>query len=871
MEVNLEIQPIGFARIHVLSIFPAGRTPESFACLFANISGVPRDDTQRNGNEVVTGLTLREWVDRVHSEGGLCIGAHVNNKNGVRLAFRQAARDVLKLFQEDTSIEAEREVDIPDVLKNYLFDSGIDAIEVHKSDDVQHYRWVSEANGQTRSIATLLTFNAHTCEAFDRKERVTHVKMTSLDFDGLRGALRFPDTRIRFPHNLPTAPNPRLLGISIKGSNESFFEDVTLALAENLNCIIGVRGSGKSTIIEALRYVFGYNRSLNDLGKQMAEGIREMQNANLTGTMVRVAYRTRTGEDRILQATFDDKADYATKVFAINGDQLEIVDVEECGEFPLRLFGWSELETLGRVPTKQRDLLDRLIPDLAPATRRRDAIRQRLQVNRGNVAQCLAELRAAFEHNGSEITRFREFTNDFNTLNTEEVQVLFAALDLAKAKRRLLWQVDENVAEQMRRVHEIATISLRTSIDELLTQGNDELREWWHGSELQSLGLVAAETDASGLARQLSERLTAFGSTLAVRLGALDREVEKVEQDLQRKFDQEGNDSMQRIADLRQNAEQRLATVRESRRKYLAGWNTLEELLEERDAICEELVSVQNEIAGIRAKHNSAVEKTLNRFLPAWMKVSIDFRAGQDKTQYANALKTVVPGRANNVNTARIRQALEQHYDPVSCARMALRSEFGGLIGRTTSLGDKDVSIGQEEVDSWSSKISPYDRHDGADVQILAEDGERLGALLDLQETPWDDFATILLDGGPVNEKSPGQRASAMLPLIALAEEAPLVIDQPEDNLDKRLIGTVLMQVLAELKEKRQITVCTHDPNILVGGDAEQVIVLKAVSSTRGVVESHGSIDNPHIVETVIDLLEGGAEAFETRRRRYHL
>jgi ABC-type protease/lipase transport system fused ATPase/permease subunit len=193
------------------------------------------------------------------------------------------------------------------------------------------------------------------------------------------------------------------------------------------------------------------------------------------------------------------------------------------------------------------------------------------------------------------------------------------------------------------------------------------------------------------------------------------------------------------------------------------------------------------------------------------------------------------------------------------------------LVGEHRDVAGKETTVSKADVEDWESKIAPFDLHDGADVPIILDQGTRLNAVLDLQETPWDDYATILLDGGPVSEKSPGQRASAMLPLIALAEETPLVIDQPEDNLDKRLIGTVLMQVLAELKEKRQITVCTHDPNILVGGDAEQVVVLRAESSRRGMVEAHGSIDNEQIIKTVVDLLEGGAAAFETRRRRYEL
>ena len=179
------------------------------------------------------------------------------------------------------------------------------------------------------------------------------------------------------------------------------------------------------------------------------------------------------------------------------------------------------------------------------------------------------------------------------------------------------------------------------------------------------------------------------------------------------------------------------------------------------------------------------------------------------------------------------------------------------------------LSFTADDAQMVDDKTRPFEKCDPADVDIMAEDGNRLEAILDLQETPWDDFEAILLNGGPVNAKSPGQRSSAMLPLIALAETSPLVIDQPEDNIDKRLIGSVLMKVLAELKEKRQIIVCTHDPNILVGGDAEQVIVLEAESDRRGKVASHGSIDNNDIIGLVVDLLEGGAEAFETRKKRY--
>ncbi len=110
-------------------------------------------------------------------------------------------------------------------------------------------------------------------------------------------------------------------------------------------------------------------------------------------------------------------------------------------------------------------------------------------------------------------------------------------------------------------------------------------------------------------------------------------------------------------------------------------------------------------------------------------------------------------------------------------------------------------------------------------------------ALLEIDELEWDDKVSILRNKQPVENASPGQRSSAMLPLIALAETVPLVIDQPEDNLDNRLVGKVLVDILAKLKEKRQIIVCTHNPNIVVLGDAEQVIVLNAIDNTHGQVD----------------------------------
>ena len=108
-----------------------------------------------------------------------------------------------------------------------------------------------------------------------------------------------------------------------------------------------------------------------------------------------------------------------------------------------------------------------------------------------------------------------------------------------------------------------------------------------------------------------------------------------------------------------------------------------------------------------------------------------------------------------------------------------------------------------------------------------------------------------------------------MLPLIALSDNVPLIIDQPEDNLDNRMVGQTLSSILSRLKEHRQIIVTTHNPNIVVGGDAEQVVVLDAPTARSAKVDLTGSIDDDEIIDAVIKIMEGGREAFEERHRRY--
>ena len=119
----------------------------------------------------------------------------------------------------------------------------------------------------------------------------------------------------------------------------------------------------------------------------------------------------------------------------------------------------------------------------------------------------------------------------------------------------------------------------------------------------------------------------------------------------------------------------------------------------------------------------------------------------------------------------------------------------------------------------------------------------------------------------PIGQGSAGQRAAAMLAFLLAYGEEPLVLDQPEDDLDNQLIYGLIVRQIRENKLRRQIIAVTHNPNIVVNGDAEMVHVLGFASGQCQVLHSH-SLQHPDVRDQVCLVMEGGREALERRYRR---
>jgi ABC-type bacteriocin/lantibiotic exporter with double-glycine peptidase domain len=113
---------------------------------------------------------------------------------------------------------------------------------------------------------------------------------------------------------------------------------------------------------------------------------------------------------------------------------------------------------------------------------------------------------------------------------------------------------------------------------------------------------------------------------------------------------------------------------------------------------------------------------------------------------------------------------------------------------------------------------------------------------------------------------STGQKCTTILPILLMESERPLLIDQPEDNLDNAFVFETIVQSISEVRGRRQLIFVTHNPNIPVLGDAARVFCLSSTGRS-GRVENAGTVDD--VAAQIMTILEGGRAAFDARQKRY--
>ena len=864
VEINCEAPPSYGDCIHLLAVFPpeadAGVIERIFAgCGLAGSSA-------RLGTETVRFADLRTLRDRIHSEGnGLFILAHVENpKRGHRIRFIADRGKTLRTIVDGELLKH----DLAAEYAVYLANLQPDAVELKTVEDQSHYA-PFETDGKNINVACVAPADHHSFEDYERPDTATFLKLPMPTFRAVRDALLFHETRVRLPGQVTAHNAPRIVGLRlVSASGKGLFADTTVAFSPNLTCLIGPRGSGKSTVIEGLRYVLARNPALAertlDAAPSFANLAQEIQAANLKDTRLELVYENADGNQAILQATFEPDEPVRTRVFSRAGEDLKVPEVAIATDFPVSIFSWSEMEVLGRQPNLQRELVDRLLVAIPVLVDGREELRARLADNRRGVAQTVDDLIAARGAERGLIGRYRQYTDAYTAINTEEVAELFEDLDASRTRLALLRTVGGELEVLENALRTVQTTDLVQQVADHVAQSGEATRTWWHDQVSPRLDLRDLENTIRATAGDTLRAVKSRLELMAALEAAETAESQRLEQDLRtRTHLDEGQDLLR---DQRELARRRFETANTAREAYLALLHELDAGLAARTELLTELTAAQDAISAARDAELAELNKQLATVGGEGLNITVARADLADRDRVVAFLNehVLTSERAGQYLHKKVAERLSATTRPTTLSA-ALLSASAEMIGTDSPLGGCPALTAGE-----TSKLVAGCRWRRLDEDAEADViGREVLPLLEIAEQPVDDRVSIRLNGRAVDGLSPGQRSSAMLPLIALAETGPLIIDQPEDNLDNAMVGATLTRILADLKERRQIIVSTHNPNIVVGGDAEQVVVLDAEDAETAGLKVTGSIDDTRVIESVLNVMEGGREAFKTRSRRY--
>lgn len=198
-----------------------------------------------------------------------------------------------------------------------------------------------------------------------------------------------------------------------------------------------------------------------------------------------------------------------------------------------------------------------------------------------------------------------------------------------------------------------------------------------------------------------------------------------------------------------------------------------------------------------------------------------------------------------------------------------------------------------ESAKTVKALVDKHDLTDPADLAaflsefeaLLGKEPHELGALLRTAKHPQEflDFLYgltyadlkygLLLKGVELERLSPGQRGALLLIFYLLVDQdrAPIILDQPEENLDNETVYNLLVTVIHRARANRQVILVTHNANLAVACDAEQIIVCGLETTPVGprITYTSGAIEEAEIRRAVVDVLEGTQPAFDNRRRKY--
>ncbi|WP_206957151.1 TrlF family AAA-like ATPase [Trinickia acidisoli] len=836
---------------HLLAIFDPSASGQTVSDLLA----VVRYEGTRGDSDDVTREGAAKVVKEILAAGGVAIPAHADCDKGLL----QVEPGTRKCRLDTTTV------------KQVVQEPGILAVE-----------WCDQAcqpptllDELKLPFAKVVGSDCHTFQGLAVPgSRYTWVKMSRPSVEGLRLALldgqqgvsiRRSDDRDGFT----PFDRPEHFIESIEIDDARFMgrrQPAILTFNPYFNALIGGRGTGKSTVVHALRLAYRREKELapsSEAGQTFARFDKVAKNRNDEGGLrpeMRVSARvSRDGVSYRLiwrqdgQGQVVEEWDESIKDFKPSSSQL--IDEQR---FPIRLFSQGQIAALAG--DSQQALL-KVIDDAAGTRVQQaafDETRRAFGATRAQIRELDGKLqsRDALSLSLQDVQRkLARFEGDDHTVilknyqrtsrQSRELDRQFqSAADLSNRlkgfARELLAEdlpeglfdavSDESVLQIVRMLH-AAIDKARAELDRAAGQIDERHRVL--RAELKASAWATRAEDATSAYEKLKTDLQQQGVNDPSEYGRLVQEKQRLENEIKRL------DALQKQRDaLKQKAHIQLSEVESARQAISA----------RRDDFLRSSLDGNLYVRMALIPHSRdarAIERSLRDLLGA--------AEGKYADDVYEESQDGAPAKGLVADLMRLSELAEKpgEWDTAAFG-VAIRELKTRLVKACRGEGDfgswfnKYLNGEAEKRPEFIDHILCWFPEDGLQVWYSRKGDGR-------------DFLSI-------GQASAGQRAAAMLAFLLAHGSEPLVLDQPEDDLDNHLIYRLVVQQIRSNKLRRQLTIVTHNPNIVVNGDAELIHVLDF--NNQCYVKQIGSLQDQAMRDEVCQVMEGGKEAFERRYQR---
>ncbi|MEZ4816902.1 MAG: AAA family ATPase [Flavobacteriaceae bacterium] len=715
-----------------------------------------------------------------------------------------------------------------------------------------------DVNYGNKSVALISTSDNRFEDGREFGKYSTWIKWAEPTAEAIRQACLAKESRIS--QEEPELPQIYIQSIDVTTSK--FLGTFNIHLNRQYNALIGGRGTGKSTILEYLRWGL-CDQTIQNSDFDELSIIEKRRTALIQKTLAEVGGEVRITmvKNGILHIVKRNSQTREILLKIGNGEFQQVKEDDVRKVLPIQSYSQKQLSDVG-VKTEE---LKRFIE-------------QPITNNLGTIKFQLSETGTKLKNSYNQLIRKKEIQQEIDNFNLESNSLNSQAENIRKSLRGVSEENQKTINKKSKYELEDTIISNSKNELQIFENKADELIKLLetYPEPLGSVDELENKTLIQEISNEVNSKFSEIKATVQTfkdifspeKLTTLNNKIQEWSDKkaaFEIAYEQAKNNS--------QSSQQQLLEIQNIEKRI----SEISKIISDRTLLIKEIGTPEVEFEAQRLnwlKYHKEKVLLLNEQASKFTELSKNLiKAEVTKSINLLPFKTQLKGifegtRIREERIDAIIESIKESVDPVQ-EYIDLLEEFR-LLAELKVSEDKTLTIPE------TPKLSGCGYSDEHKAKLCnkltTDDWLRLSAS-ELEFNPEFFYTTNnqLGDVIPFREASAGQQATALLTVLLNQPGIPLLIDQPEDDIDNRAIDQIIKNIW-DAKKKRQLIFTSHNANLVVNGDAELVICCDykdSTSQTRGVIKEEGAIDKKLIRNEITSVMEGGEKAFKLRKDKY--